>query len=70
MSNESVRREAKKARVALWELADALGISESTITRKLRKELETSEKEKLIATIKSISESKNVRADTIKKGDT
>lgn len=63
MANESIRREAKKARVALWELADALGISEPTMTRKLRKELETSEKERFIATIKSIAESKNVRAN-------
>ena len=63
MANESIRREAKKARVALWELADTLGISESTITRKLRRELETGEKERFIATIKSIAESKNVRAN-------
>ena len=60
MANESVRREAKKARVALWELADALGISEPTMTRKLRRELETSKQEKLIATIQTIAKTKNV----------
>ena len=37
--NENVKGAARMARVPLWEIAARLGISESTMTRMLRREL-------------------------------
>lgn len=45
--NEKIRREAKAAHVPLWEIAAQIGISEPTITRWMRSEL-NEEREKLI----------------------
>jgi len=38
--NARLRGSLRAARVPLWALADALGISESTLIRRLRRELE------------------------------
>ena len=45
--NEKIRQLAKKKRIALWEIADKIGISEATITRWMRVQL-SAEKESLI----------------------
>ena len=45
MENEDIRRLIKDACLKQWKLAERLGISESTLVRKLRKELNTEEKE-------------------------
>ena len=39
MKNQELRNAAKAAGVRLWEIADALNISESTMTRWMRREL-------------------------------
>ena len=43
MTNLTIRKFAKEKNVPLWAVADALGISEPTMTRKLRHELEPEE---------------------------
>lgn len=45
MANEDIRRLIRDNYMRHWELAEQLGISESTLVRKLRKELTTEEKE-------------------------
>lgn len=45
--NEKIRQLAKKKRIALWEIAAKIGISEATITRWMRVQL-SAEKESLI----------------------
>lgn len=47
MENLRIRKAARTADVPFWKIADALGISEPTMTRWMRKPLDT-EKEKLI----------------------
>ena len=37
--NQEIRTAARKARVPLWKIADALGVSEATFTRMMRREL-------------------------------
>ena len=37
--NKDVRIAARQARVPLWKIADALGVSEATFTRMMRREL-------------------------------
>lgn len=54
MSNADVRTAAKKAGVFLYQVAAAMGISEPTMTRKLRFELSDKEKEPIFEAIKHI----------------
>lgn len=58
MSNECIRAEAKKNKVCLWEIADRLGVSEATITRKLRRELSDPEREVILSAISGIAKEK------------
>ncbi|WP_432352630.1 hypothetical protein [Anaerotruncus rubiinfantis] len=45
MTNQDIRFEAAGAGVKLWQIADKLGITDSSFSRKLRKEFGTEEKE-------------------------
>ena len=57
--NVDIRTSAIKSNVFLWELANELGISEPTITRKLRAELSAEEKNRYLEAIAKISAQKN-----------
>lgn len=59
MCNADVREHAKASGVYLYQVAAAMGISEPTMTRKLRFELSRSEKQKLIAVIDHLKPNKN-----------
>ena len=56
MKNHDIRSFARKKGVPLWEVAHSLGISEPTITRRLRQELPATEKEKIRLLINGIAE--------------
>ena len=56
--NREIRQYAKDKHVYLWRIADDLGISEMTLTRRLRKQLTPTEKMKLISIINRLSETK------------
>ena len=58
LSNSDVRTKARENGVRLWEIADKLGISEPTITRKLRRELPADEKQRILAIIDEIAAAK------------
>lgn len=58
MRNIEIRVRAKERGVFLWEIASAMGVSDMTITRKLRKELSTAEKEKLLEVIDYLAQAK------------
>lgn len=45
--NYDLRTAAKSAGVPLWKIADALRVSEPTMTRKLRRELPEKEKQQI-----------------------
>ena len=45
-ANQDIRERAKKSGVCQWEIAETLGISETHLCRKLRKELPEDEKQK------------------------
>lgn len=55
LANQDIRNESKSKRVSLWRIALHMGISEPTMTRKLRTELPTAEKEKIFAIIDEIA---------------
>lgn len=52
--NIQIRDEAFRNRVPLWELADRLGVSETTIYRRLRRELSKEDTEKALEAIRTI----------------
>lgn len=54
-ANGDIRAEAKSAGVTLWAVAEEIGISEATLTRRLRLELGEAEKGHIRAAIASIS---------------
>lgn len=56
MTNQDIRRTAAAAGVKLWQIADALGIADCSLSRKLRKELSQEEKDKIFSIIKQLSQ--------------
>jgi len=52
MKNMDIRNLAKKNRVYLWQIAEALEIPDSSLSRKLRRELTVLEKARLRKIIK------------------
>lgn len=55
MRNSDIRQEIKSAGLRLWQIAEALGMQDSTFSRRLRHELPAAEKEKLRAIIAELS---------------
>ena len=51
-ANIRIRTALEETRMRHWELADLLGISENTLTRRLRKELPEEEQKRIISIIK------------------
>lgn len=58
-TNEDVRRAMGAAGLKQWEVAEALGILECCLSRKLRKELLPKEKEKILAVIENLAKEEN-----------
>lgn len=56
MRNLDVRRAAAGNGVRLWQIADALGIADCNLSRKLRKELPDEEKKAIFAIIQDLSQ--------------
>lgn len=55
MANQDIRRAAGGAGVRLWQIANALGVNDSTLSRKLRKEMPPDEKEKIFSIIAELT---------------
>lgn len=53
LKNEVIRKALKDFGVKQWELAEMLGTSEWTLSRKLRKELPQAEQERIIELIRN-----------------
>lgn len=50
-ANHEIRNECRKHNIKLWELAEWIGVSESTMTRKLRFELPSEQREHILRMI-------------------
>lgn len=55
MNNQDIRRTAAGVGVKLWQIAEALGIADCSLSRKLRRELPPEEKEKIFGIIRELS---------------
>ena len=56
MKNQEIREALNKANMKHWELADSLGIADSTLSRKLRHEITGEEKEKILSIIRNFKQ--------------
>ena len=59
LANEAIRKAARNANVPLWRVGEALGVSEATVTRMLRHELDDARKESINGVIRNLSEGRN-----------
>lgn len=55
-SNMVIRSASKSAGVRLWQIAEVLGIQETALSRKLRHELPTEEKNKILGIIEALAQ--------------
>ena len=55
MTNEKVRSALRENRVYGWQLADAMGITEFSLSRKFRYELTEEEQDKMVKLIRCIN---------------
>jgi len=53
--NQDVKRRVAGAGLKLWQIADELGIADSSLSRKLRKELPKEEKERIYKSVEKLS---------------
>ena len=68
MANLDLRFKAKAARVPFWKIAEKLGVTEVTITRRLRKELSPEQKQLYLDVIQQIvMERAKVDLDSVEK---
>lgn len=58
MENQKIRTEARKAGVNLWELAEYFGVTDSTLSRKLRRELPEEKQKEYLAAIRELAAAK------------
>ena len=55
MANQDIRFKARACGVAIWRIADYLGVSEMTVNRRLRKELSPEQKKVFLDAIQAIA---------------
>ena len=55
MKNFEIRQAMKENRLFSYEVAAALGIADSTMSRKMRKELDADEKQKILEVIEKLA---------------
>lgn len=53
-ANDDIRKEAKNAGVLLWQVAESIGITDNSFSRKLRHELSQSEKDIIFKAIEDL----------------
>ncbi|MGM9590205.1 MAG: hypothetical protein ACI3V0_08555 [Faecousia sp.] len=58
MENKAIRTHAKKHGVKIWEIAEALGVAESTLCRHLRRELPEQKQAEILSVIDEIAANK------------
>lgn len=65
MNNMDLRQKAKEKGVFFWQIAAEMGISEPTMTRRLRFELSEQEKQKYLSIIDNLSTEKETEYERI-----
>ena len=55
LANTEIREAAKRNGVRLWQVAEVIGIADATLSRKLRRELPASERERVMSVIEKLA---------------
>ncbi|MBP8641274.1 MAG: hypothetical protein KBI01_10350 [Oscillospiraceae bacterium] len=55
-ANNDIRKTAKEKNIKLWQIADRYGYTDSTFSRKLRKELPDAEKAHIMQIVEELSD--------------
>ena len=55
MANEAIREKAKKSGVRLWEVAEKIGVADSTFCRKMRRELPEARQQLILRAIDELA---------------
>lgn len=63
MDNQDIRQALVEAGFKHWELAEALGIYEGNLSRKLRRELPSEQKEHIFRTTERMKEHRSERSE-------
>lgn len=61
MENMEIRREAERNGLKLWEVAEVCGVTDSTFSRKLRRELPSEQRDHILSMIRKLAEHKAER---------
>lgn len=59
MKNNDIRMAAYRAGVRLWQVADALNIADSSLSRKLRHDVSAEEREHILSIIAQLEEERD-----------
>lgn len=54
-ANVEIREAAKRSGVKLWQIAENIGLSDATFSRKLRRELPEDERDRVLSVIKQLA---------------
>ena len=54
MRNQEIRTAVKRSGVRMWQVAEALGIADTTLSKRLRKELPDNERENILEVISAL----------------
>ena len=60
MKNKEIKNSIKKAGLFQWQIAEAMGIQETALSRKMRHELSEEEKNTILEVIKKLQKNKGV----------
>lgn len=58
VANKEIRDAAKEAGICLWQVAEKLNINDGNFSRRLRRELPSAEREKVLNIIRELSQEK------------
>lgn len=61
-ANMEIRNTAKKSGVRLWEVAEAIGITDGTLSRKMRRELPEAEQRQILGIVADLAARKEAVA--------
>lgn len=61
-ANMEIRNAAKRAGVRLWEVAEAIGITDGMLSRKMRRELPEAEQHKMLDIVEELAHRKEAES--------
>ena len=67
MANQEIRDFIKKKGIYLWQIADEMRIHETTLVKKLRKELDAGQKMEVMSAVEQILINREIKMQTVKR---